>query len=69
MSNYSNFYQIGFTITAFIAFVCCWIYAIATYGFFIGVALGWIPSLIAAAVIGAIWPVIALGLIIVMLKG
>jgi hypothetical protein len=53
-------YEAGYAITAFITFVACWIYAVAKYGFLIGVGLGWIPSLIVAAIAGAIWPLLAL---------
>jgi hypothetical protein len=33
-----------------ITFVISWIYCIASYGFLFGVGLGWLPSLIVAAV-------------------
>jgi hypothetical protein len=33
-----------------ITFVISWIYCIAAYGFLFGVGLGWLPSLIVAAV-------------------
>lgn len=59
-----NYYDIGFWITAVIAFIACWIYAIAHYGFFLGVGLGWIPSLIIAIIAGLIWPLIAVVLMI-----
>jgi hypothetical protein len=35
-------------IVAFITFVSSWIYCIATYGFLLGVGLGWLASLIVA---------------------
>lgn len=38
------------TIAAVIAFLGCFIYAIATYGLLLGGGLGWIPSLIIAIV-------------------
>lgn len=53
-------YEIGFHITAIVVFIGCWIYCIATYGFLLGVGIGWLPSLIAAAVAGFAWPLIAL---------
>lgn len=56
----SNFYGIGFNITAVITFIGCWIYAIASWGFLLGVGLGWIPSLFIAAIAGFVWPLIAL---------
>lgn len=53
-------YRLGFGITAFITFVGSWIYCIAEYGFLLGVGLGWLPSIIVAAIAGALWPLIAL---------
>ena len=43
-----------------ILFIGFWIYCIAAYGFFFGVALGWLPSGIAATVASFLWPLIAL---------
>lgn len=57
-----NWYSVGFAITAFIVFVGCWIYCIATYGFLVGVGIGWLPSGIVAAIAGAVWPLIAIGI-------
>lgn len=60
----SNYYKIGFWITAVISFIACWIYAIASWGFLLGVGLGWIPSLFIAVIAGFIWPLIALVLVV-----
>ena len=38
-----------------IIFLACWVYAIAAYGWFLGLAFGWIPALL----IAAIWPLVA----------
>jgi hypothetical protein len=38
-------------------------YTIVASGFIIGVLIGWLPSLIAAAVIGALWPVLLIGVL------
>ena len=59
MSN-DDVYNLGFSITAFIVFWASWIYCIATYGFLLGVGLGWLPSIIVAVIAGALWPLIAL---------
>ncbi len=32
-----NYYEIGFWITSVITFIVCWIYAIASWGFLLGV--------------------------------
>lgn len=39
-----------------VVFIGCWIYCIASYGFLLGVGLGWLPSLIAALVAMILWP-------------
>lgn len=59
-----NYYKIGFWITAVITFIVCWIYAIASWGFLLGVGLGWIPSLFIAVIAGFIWPLLVLVLLI-----
>jgi hypothetical protein len=61
--NYDKIYKIGFFITAIIVFIACWIYAIVSWGFLIGVGLGWIPSLFIAVIAGFIWPLLALVLV------
>jgi hypothetical protein len=52
-------YFIGAYIVGLIAFVSSWIYAVATYGWFLGLGLGWIPSIFVAILIGLGWPLIA----------
>jgi hypothetical protein len=59
-----NYYLIGFWTTSVIAFIVCWIYAIASWGFLLGVGLGWIPSLFISLIAGFIWPLLALLIII-----
>jgi len=59
-------YQIGFAITAFIVFIGSWIYCIAEYGFLLGVGLGWLPSIIVAVIAGALWPLIAIGIAVIV---
>ncbi len=65
MQNDSEWYSIGFGITAFITFIGSWIYCIATYGFLLGVGLGWLPSIIVAVIAGALWPLIALAIAVI----
>jgi hypothetical protein len=60
---FANIYKKGFFITAAIAFIASWIYAIVSWGFLIGVGLGWIPSLFIGLIAGFIWPLIALALV------
>jgi hypothetical protein len=53
-----------------LTFAISWIYCIAHYGFLFGVGLGWLPSLILAAVVTILfWPlliIIGIGLIVVV---
>lgn len=55
----SDFYMWGVRIVGGLAFVVAWIYAISTYGFFLGVGLGWIPAGIIGLLLGYLWPVVA----------
>ena len=65
--NGSDWYHLGFVLTAPVVFAGCWIYCVANYGFLIGVGLGWFPSFIAAIIAGAAWPVIAFAILALML--
>ena len=58
--EWGDIYLIGYTITAIITFVICYLYCIATYGFLLGLGLGWLPSGIVARIVGFLWPIIAL---------
>ena len=53
-------YRIGYWIFFFLIFVGCWIYCMASYGFLIGVGIGWLPSIITAAIVSLFWPLIVL---------
>lgn len=46
-------------------FIGCWWYAISTYGWFLGLAFGWFPSAIIAAITVVLSPLLILGAIIV----
>jgi hypothetical protein len=46
----------GASIVGTIAFLILWGYAIATYGWFLGLGVGWIPSIFIAILIALIWP-------------
>ncbi len=54
-------YRVGIVITWVIIFACAWIYCIASYGFVLGLGLGWLPAIIAATVFCWFWPVYAIG--------
>jgi hypothetical protein len=59
-----NSYSIGFVITGGIVFIVAYIYAICTYGFFLGAGLGWIPAVFIALLAGALWPLILFGILL-----
>jgi MFS family permease len=60
-------YRVGFLITWVVAFLGCWIYCIASYGFLIGVGIGWLPSAIAATVVAFLWPLLVLAALVLAL--
>ena len=64
--DFEDVYEIGRVITGVIVFVGCWIYAITAYGFLFGVGLGWLPSLIVAFIASFLWPLIVLGLLVIV---
>jgi hypothetical protein len=59
-------YWLGYEICRAILFIGCWIYCIATYGFLLGVGLGWLPSAIVATIVSLFWPLLVLGLIVLV---
>ncbi len=62
--DWDTVYPVGGFITGAITFIACWIYAIVSWGFLLGVGLGWIPSLFIAVIAGFIWPLLALVLVV-----
>ena len=60
----ASFYVAGAVIVGSITFVACWIYCIVTYGFLLGVGLGWLPSMITAFILGAVWPLVVVAAIV-----
>ena len=64
-------YTIGGAITVMvvgsICFIGCWIYAIVSWGFLLGIPFGWIPAGIIAWIVAAIaarfWPLLVAALI------
>ena len=59
-------YAIGALITGGITFIGSWIYCVYEYGYLLGVGLGWLPSIIVAVIVGALWPLIAIGIAILV---
>lgn len=60
----NSWYGIGAVVTGIIAFFAIWIYAFVVWGFLMGLAIGWLPAIIGAFIIGALWP-----LMVVLLAG
>ena len=58
-------YLIGVMITWAIIFIGAWIYCINTYGFLLGVGLGWLAAGVAATVLCWFWPLYVLGVMFV----
>lgn len=51
------------TLFAIPTFFGCWIYCVFTYGFLLGVGLGWLPAAICAVVMVWLWPIAALAIV------
>lgn len=58
-------------IGAVLAFLASWIYCVTEYGYLLGFGLGWLPSIILAAIIFAVirylWWLLALGALAIAL--
>lgn len=59
-------YKAGAWITGILTFIVCWIYAISAYGFLLGVGLGWLPSGIVAVIAAYLWPLLLIGIILLV---
>jgi hypothetical protein len=57
----ADWYRIGYWICWILVFLGCWIYCVASYGFLLGVGLGWLPSAIVATVVSLLWPLVLVG--------
>lgn len=60
MATDAENYQTGVFIVAALAFLPAWGYAIAQFGWFLGIAFGWIPAALFAGVMGLLWPLLAM---------
>jgi len=49
-------YKMGAWIVGVGSFFAIWIYAFVSWGFLIGLAIGWLPALIGGAILGFLWP-------------
>lgn len=57
-----EWYWVGYRISWVIIFIGSWIYCIATYGYLLGLGLGWLPSLIVASLASFLWPIAIIGI-------
>jgi len=53
-------YGLGGGVSAISTFLFCWWYATYKYDWFLGIAFGWVPSAIIAALAGFLWPFIVI---------
>jgi hypothetical protein len=51
-------YSMGGKVVGIVTFIASWIYAIANYGLFLGLGLGWIPSIFIGVLAGITWPLL-----------
>lgn len=56
-------YMVGVWIVGVLSFLAIWIYALASWGFLIGLMIGWIPALIGGVILGFLWPLVVLAVI------
>ena len=69
--DFITYYQIGAWITGALCFIAIWIYALATWGLLLGLAVGWLPAIIGGIILGFLWPLVVLaviGIILLMRK-
>ena len=64
--NGKRWYWVGYWISFVLIFLGCWVCCIASYGFLLGVGLGWLPSGIAAGVLSFLWPLMLIGIAIII---
>jgi hypothetical protein len=60
-----SFLGIFANLVGLVTFFGCWIYFITTFGWFLGLVLGWIPALVIALLVAFMSPLILLLFIIV----
>lgn len=62
----NDIYEKVSTVVGVLVFIGCWIYSIFNFGWFLGISLGWIPSLIIAFFAAILWPIIGFGVIVLL---
>ncbi|MBN1903975.1 MAG: hypothetical protein JW927_02660 [Deltaproteobacteria bacterium] len=66
--NWSVLYLIVAIFVGSIVFIFCWVYAYLSWGFPLGICVGWIPSLFIGIIAGLIWPMVVFILIVYLLS-
>jgi hypothetical protein len=59
-----EWYDVGFFLVAVPVFVAVWVMAVDSYGFLLGLGLGWFPAAVVAVLSGTIWPILLLSLVV-----
>ena len=59
-------YEFGRNITIPVVCIGFWCYTIFSWDWILGIGLGWFPSIFVAMIAGALWPLIALLLLLVV---
>ena len=65
----NNGYMVGVWIVGVLSFIVIWLYALVSWGFLIGLMIGWVPALIGGFILGWLWPLVvlaAIGIIILV---
>ena len=57
-----DWYIIGAVISGIIVAILTWLYSFEQWGLLFGLLFGWLPALIAGAIGGRLWPLLAFGL-------
>lgn len=60
MTDWQARYVLPAVLVGGLVFLGAWGYAVAAYGWFLGVGLGWLPALVIGAVAGLLWPFLVL---------
>ena len=66
--DWDDINSIGRVVVGTITFIALYIFAIVRYGYLLGVGLGWLPAAIIAVIASFLWPVVVLGIVLILLS-